>query len=372
MIIADPIYNIIEIPDELEVLIDTPVVQRLRRIRQLSFAYLVYPSANHTRFEHSLGVAYLAGKFAEKLGEDKLFYQICGLLHDVGHGPFSHAFEEVLMILENKDHEDLAEYWIKQVKDIISDLGYNHKSVLKEIKGKGLGIVASELDADRLDYLQRDVHHTGNYFGKINVWYLLNNVIKVDNKIAFKEKAVPNIENILIARGLMYKTVYLHKTTVAASLLFIDAVFKLIEKGYDVIELAKLDDSRLISLFLKENIEEWERIENRDLPKLLIEIPIEKFEEINYKIVSEIRKEIENLGIKAYIWPLEFREKRKIWKVKIYSKGELTTLAKVSKVSSYLNYLERSARNFRIYVDKEYKKEDVKEKIMKVLNNYLK
>ncbi len=369
MIIADPIYNVIELPDELEKLIDTPVVQRLRRIKQLAFANLVYPSANHTRFEHSLGVAFLSGKIAEKINEDKLFYQICGLLHDVGHGPFSHASEDVFHVITNKTHEDLSEYWIKQIKDVISELGYDYKKVIKEIKGKGLGIVNSELDADRLDYLQRDAHHTGNYFGKISIWYLINNIAKRDGKIVFKEKAVPTIEQILIARGLMYNTVYLHKTTISATVLFYDALFNLIEKGYKIEEIMRLDDYRLIKLFIEEEIEEWKRIENRDLPKLLLEFYPSK--ELTFKEILEIREEIESkINVKIYIWPLELKEKRKKWKIHILLNDNIVSLSRVSKVTPYLSFLEKRAKAIRIYVDKKFKKEEIKESILKILDSY--
>ena len=163
--IRDPIHNYIVL-DELEIeLIDTPIMQRLRRIKQLGMAYLVYPGANHTRFEHSLGVYWLARECCKVLELDKTESQaiyIAGLLHDIGHGPFSHLTEEIKNYPSHKSITvDLIKWSV--ISDVLSKYGLNVSEISKFIEGKGKfgSLISSELDVDRMDYLEWDAHYTG-------------------------------------------------------------------------------------------------------------------------------------------------------------------------------------------------------------------
>ncbi len=337
-IIADPLYKVIEVKEEFIPILDSWPIQRLRYVRQLSFANLVYPSANHTRFEHSLGVAYLASFVAKRLDLDENLFFLAGLLHDTGHGPFAHAFEEVAKCYSNYSHEEKALDWLKELEEKISALGYNIKEIYKEIVGEGTGIIASEIDVDRLDYLQRDSYYVGNASARASYWHLLYNTVLVNGRIAFKEKTVPTIETILVERATLYRTVYYHKTTLAAQSLFGTALSKLIELGYLITYLAKLTDYQLISLFEKEKIREWELLRERKLPKLVAVASIEDYEELKEKLGDKLK-------VKIYQWPLCIlnkirRRKKKQSILVINDSGELKDITYYSKIQEYRKYLE--------------------------------
>ncbi|MEM2739154.1 MAG: HD domain-containing protein, partial [Candidatus Bathyarchaeia archaeon] len=176
--IKDPVHGYVYITEQEKEIIDSYPVQRLRRLRQLAGAEYVYPGANHTRFEHSVGVMYLAGKVVENPNihqivheEDIEAVRIAGLLHDVGHGPFSHVFEHLLTGKLNKTHEDITMWIIKnsELKDVISKLGYKPEyiaelaagSLLEDPKAFLNQIIRSSIDVDKLDFVVRDTYHTG-------------------------------------------------------------------------------------------------------------------------------------------------------------------------------------------------------------------
>ncbi|MDO9096669.1 MAG: HD domain-containing protein, partial [Candidatus Methanoperedens sp.] len=171
-VIRDPIHDYIELDELALALIDTPQVQRLRRIRQLGFSNLVYPGANHTRFEHSLGVYHLAGCLVKQIDENKREELLAAaMLHDIGHGPFSHATEELIERYTRKRHDDAEELLRKgAISDVLRDFSLSPSSIAAHIKGETyIGqIINSEIDVDRMDYLVRDAHYTGVAFGLID------------------------------------------------------------------------------------------------------------------------------------------------------------------------------------------------------------
>ncbi|HDZ05902.1 hypothetical protein LCGC14_0122550 [marine sediment metagenome] len=242
-IFNDPIYGFIRIPNALIFdLIADPYFQRLRRISQMGLSYLVYPGAHHTRFHHALGCMYLMQKSIQVLRfkgveitqdeEDGLLSAI--LLHDIGHGPFSHAMEH--SIVEGVSHEFISLQFMKKLNErfngslteAISIFTGNHsKKFLNQL-------VSSQLDMDRLDYLKRDSFYTGVAEGNTNAERLITMLNVVDGNLVIEEKGIYSVEKFLMARRFMYWQVYLHKTAVVAERLLISILKRarsLIEKG---------------------------------------------------------------------------------------------------------------------------------------------
>ncbi|TAE81835.1 MAG: HD domain-containing protein [Bacteroidetes bacterium] len=224
-IINDPVYGFVNINSALLFdLIETPVFQRLRRIKQLGLSNLVYPGALHTRFQHVIGAMSLAVQAVEVLkskgvnitNEEKDAVCAAVLLHDIGHGPFSHTLEQVLV--KNVHHEKLSLAFMQQL-----NLQFNGKLdkciqiFTNQYPRKFLHqLVSSQLDMDRLDYLRRDSFYTGVQEGVIGHDRIINMLNVVDDELVIDEKGIYSIEKFLIARRLMYWQVYLHKTVVAA------------------------------------------------------------------------------------------------------------------------------------------------------------
>jgi HD superfamily phosphohydrolase len=214
--IKDSVHDHIEVTGVATDLLDTPAVQRLRGIAQLGTVTLVYPSANHTRFEHSLGVYHLADAALEKLGiegQQAERVRAAALLHDVGHAPYSHNVEALLHRRTGKYHDDVADVLgAGEVARVLSAHGLNPDRVARLVGGEGeLGqLVSGELDVDRMDYLVRDAHHTGVPYGTIDHERLVRQLRFVDGELVLEEGNVQTAESLLLARALMNPTVYQH------------------------------------------------------------------------------------------------------------------------------------------------------------------
>ena len=226
-ILNDPIYGFITIPNPLLFdLIQHPYFQRLRRISQMGMSYLVYPGAHHTRFHHALGCMHIMQKAIEVLRfkgikiykdeENALFVAI--LLHDIGHGPFSHAMEH--SIVENVSHEAISLVFMNQL-----NIEFEGKLTLAIQIFKGdyhrkfmLQLISSQLDMDRMDYLKRDSFYSGVAEGTINSDRLIQMMNVVDDALVIEEKGIYSVEKFLMARRLMYWQAYLHKTSLVAEL----------------------------------------------------------------------------------------------------------------------------------------------------------
>jgi uncharacterized protein len=232
-ILNDPVYGFITIPSELIFsIIDHPYFQRLRRIKQLGLTDYVYPGALHTRFHHAIGAMHLMSITLDNLrhkgieiSEDE--YEaglIAILLHDIGHGPFSHALE--FTILQNIPHEALSLLVIQRLnKELNNKLDLAIKIFKGEYERKFFNqLVASQLDIDRLDYLQRDCFFTGVSEGAIGADRIIKMMDIKDDRLVIEEKGIYSIENFLSARRLMYWQVYLHKTTVSAEKMMINLI----------------------------------------------------------------------------------------------------------------------------------------------------
>ena len=234
-IINDPIYGFISVPNDIIYkLIEHPVFQRLRRISQMGLSYLVYPGAQHTRFHHALGAMHLMqravtvlrskGTEIDEHEETALYIGI--LLHDIGHGPFSHGLEGVLITECNHEGlsllimEHLNEVFEGQLTLAIEIFKNNyHKQFLHQL-------ISGQLDMDRLDFLRRDSFYTGVAEGSISSLRLITMLQVIDDKVVVEEKGIYSVEKFLVARRLMYWQVYLHKTSLVAEQLLMKIMLR--------------------------------------------------------------------------------------------------------------------------------------------------
>jgi len=229
-IINDPVYGFIKIPFEIIFdLIEHPLFQRLRRIRQLGLTYFVYPGANHTRFQHAVGSMHLMGQAIEVIrsrgheitGDEARAVTIAILLHDIGHGPFSHSLENSL--IRDTSHEAIGLMYMEQLNRTFDGaLELAIRIFSNEYPKKFLHqLVSSQLDMDRLDYLKRDSFFTGVTEGVIGSDRIIKMLNVVNDQLVVDEKGIYSIEKFLIARRLMYWQVYLHRTVVSSEQLLV-------------------------------------------------------------------------------------------------------------------------------------------------------
>ena len=269
--IRDPIHGDIEFKGLFLDLLEAPELQRLHNIKQLGFAHLVFPGGHHTRLEHSFGAYYMAQQAAEHLkldSEEKEIISCAAILHDIGHGPFSHTLESILRDTLNVDHVDLTEKLILgehaifdhlekefidhlTVFDVLNKHGIHHKEIAEIIKGTSSSkkylaqLLDSAIDVDQLDYLARDAYYTGVAYGMIDYNRFIQTLTISDDNLAVEKKGIGVIENILMARTLMYSSVYFHKTVRIAELMLSKAI-ELVENS-DPFELFKLTDGEMIN-----------------------------------------------------------------------------------------------------------------------------
>jgi hypothetical protein len=252
-VIRDPIHGYIELDALTMALIDSSPMQRLRRISQLGLSNLVYPGANHTRFEHSLGVMHLAGMLTSRIntvtGEEKEELRVAALLHDLGHGPFSHVTEGLVKHYTRQGHEDIRDILKKgEIAEILSEHGINPVKVERHIQGQtDFGkILNSEIDVDKMDYLVRDSHYTGVAFGLVDHARLINEMQFYENKLVVAAGGVKAAESLLVSRFLMHPSVYYHHVSRIAETMFVRAVEDLIQQEMlDPFELRRMDDARI-------------------------------------------------------------------------------------------------------------------------------
>jgi len=245
--IFDPVHGPIALDPLALALIGTPEFQRLWGIRQTGFAHLVFPGANHTRLEHSLGTYWVAGRFAEHLGLGAAASRELAtgaLLHDLGHGPFSHTLDGPMREVLGHSHETESRRRIEgrgsspgTVPEVLRRHGVDPRRVAdlvdppREAPRSWLGeILHGAIDADRVDYLQRDAHYTGVAHGAIDAVRLLDTLRVVGGRLVFAEKGRSAVEGFLVGRALMYSSVYFHKTVRAAEMMAQGAVER--QPGY--------------------------------------------------------------------------------------------------------------------------------------------
>ena len=251
--IKDSVHDYIEVGGVALSLLDTPPVQRLRHVSQLGTVTLVYPSANHTRFEHSLGVYYLADQTLGHLGiegQQAERVRAAALLHDVGHGPYSHNVETLIHRHTGKYHDDVHDLIGEgEVARVLTEHGLNPDAVADLVAGEGeLGqLVSGDLDVDRMDYLARDAHHTGVPYGTIDHGRLVRELRFRDGELVLAEGNVQTAESLLLARALMTPTVYSHHVARIAKAMLRRASARLLEETTtDPETFRRMDDAELL------------------------------------------------------------------------------------------------------------------------------
>lgn len=270
-IFNDPVYGFISIPKEVIFdVIEHPYFQRLRRIKQLGLTHNVYPGALHTRFHHVLGAMHLMTKAVQTIrrkgheitDKEEEAVLLAILLHDIGHGPFSHALE--YDIVSGVSHEEISRFFIERLSE---ELEGELDLALEVFKGtypkKFLHqLVSSQLDMDRMDYLNRDSFYTGVSEGVIGSDRIIEMLNVVDGNLVLEEKGIYSIEKFIVARRLMYWQVYLHKTVVATEYMLIHVLRRAKElstNGHDLFA------SPALNFFLKNNITKEDFISNKNV-----------------------------------------------------------------------------------------------------------
>ncbi|MBR4447080.1 HD domain-containing protein [Methanobrevibacter sp.] len=380
--IRDSVYGDIILKNFEVKIMDMPQFQRLRRIKQLGLISLVYPGATHTRFEHCVGTMNLGSKLAEELdlSNDEIeLIRASALLHDIGHGPFSHVSEGVLSV----PHEEFSKFVITKtsMKDLLEEK-FDVNEIVDIITGKGhLGpIVSGELDVDRMDYLLRDSHNTGVSYGIIDYERLISN-LSLDDGLILDIKGVQAAEGALVSRYFMYPSVYQHHTTRIVNSMFRRALKKTFTEGIiNEREMYKYDDSDITAIFRhcdNEYVNDiMYRLDNRIVPKRVKTIRLDnfKFPEKMYKIKpEELRKAEEEIaedyGLdKDYIF-INIAEYPRFdeMKTQVTVDGKLFPLTEISNIIGALSKARFNIPDISVYVP-----EDEKSKFNKLkLENYV-
>ncbi len=376
-VIRDSIHKDIYVDEKELKVIDSEEFQRLRNIKQTGLTYLVYPSANHTRFEHSLGTMFIASKIAEKIDVDVELTRISALLHDIGHPPLSHTLE-----ICGYSHETFGR---KKIKHMDLD-NFSKSEIIKTLNRKNLEgkIISGDVDADRMDYLLRDSYHTGTAYGMIDLPRILRSITTFESfgniKIGILKKGIQAIESLLVARHQMYSAVYMHPTVRIADTMMKRAVIKEIkDRNLNIKNLADMDDIALVSFLRSSNNYLMERIDKRNLYKNLTTYsyfdlnPIEKWIFVNLdekQILSLESRFYEEFGCDIFIdiYPIPRMEEHNVY---IISDEGVKRLDEVSPLAQSLKLSEIRLWNISIYAPKEkineFKENNVKDKINKIL-----
>ncbi|WP_292463132.1 HD domain-containing protein [Methanolobus sp.] len=369
-VIRDPIHGYIELDALTMALIDSSPMQRLRRISQLGLSNLVYPGANHTRFEHSLGVMHLAGMLTSRIdtvtGEEKEELRVAALLHDLGHGPFSHVTEGLVKHYTRQGHEDIRDILKKgEIAEILSEHGINPVKVERHIQGQtDFGkILNSEIDVDKMDYLVRDSHYTGVAFGLVDHARLINEMQFYENKLVVAAGGVKAAESLLVSRFLMHPSVYYHHVSRIAETMFVRAVEDLIQQGVlDPFELRRMDDARIFETIRNNNGYAGElaaRLDDRKLYKRALYVGFEDVGEgvlKQRKNVRRIEAEIADIvGIDSKEVLIDIPRDPEIVEMKALVKmnGRMLRLDEASHVVATLEQAHRDNWKMGVYTTQE-------------------
>jgi HD superfamily phosphohydrolase len=372
--IKDSVHDHIEVGGVARDLLDTPTVQRLRRIKQLGTVTLVYPSANHTRFEHSLGVYHLANEALTHLnieGQQAERVRAAALLHDVGHGPYSHNLEHLVHRKTGKWHDDVHELLGEgAVARVLAEHGLNPDAVADLVAGDGkLGqVVSGELDVDRMDYLVRDAHHTGVPYGTIDHERLVRELRFVDGQLVLAEGNVQTAESLLVARALMTPTVYGHHTARIGKSMLRRAAERLLETGdVDAETLRRWDDYDLIVALrtTDETAATADRLDRRDLfkravwaemgdvPESLIDTDHDEIREAEREVAAEA--EVDHADV---VLDVPGRPEMAESTSRVVVNGEVRTLGDQSTLVSALRAVQQDQWRLGVYAP-----DDVSERV---------
>ena len=419
-VIRDPLHGYIELDELACSIIDTVEMQRLRRIRQLGFSYLVYPGANHTRFEHSLGTYHLMNVLLDRLGmardaDEELI--VASLIHDVGHGPYSHVTEPLIQKFTGASHEDIgyvlstdgevkerdSEPSAPTIAEVVEAYRLDRRKIQSYIKGERTGnrtsrdisrILNGEIDVDKMDYLVRDSYYTGVAYGVVDNMRLIQGLDFFNGELVITDKGILPAEYLLFSRFLMHPTVYNHHTSRIAQLMFLSALEAFINAECEseselkdkVAALRMMDDAEISTILRNAEgypKEMMTRINERRLFKRAIYAKIntldaEVAEELrDERVRSEIEAEISRrAGVdKKYVLldfqsreceELEESEAKVAVNKPLQGLRELKSLREVSPLVSMLSRAFHENYKIGVYTPEKYRAE-VKNAAEKVL-----
>jgi HD superfamily phosphohydrolase len=368
--IKDSVHDHITVEGVAEALLDTPPVQRLRRIRQLGQAHLVYPSANHTRFEHSLGVYHLADRALDNLGiEGRRAERVraAAVLHDVGHGPYSHNLEELVYRRTGKYHDDIEDLVSEgAVADVLADHDVDPGRIARLVRGDDkLGqLVAGELDVDRMDYLVRDAHHTGVPYGTIDTGRLVREIRFIDGELVLAEGNVQTAESLLLARALMNPVVYNHHVGRIARLMLRRAAERLLDAGeVSAADLRRMDDHEL-SVAIRTSPETaavGDRLATRNLYKRAVwaemdDVP-ESVVDADHSTILEFEADIaDRAGVdpEAVVVDVPGRPSMQESTTRVVVSGEVRRLDEQSTIVKALRQAQREQWRLGVYAPRDH------------------
>jgi len=383
--IKDPVHGYVNITDAEKHIIDSYPVQRLHRLKQLAGSEFVYPGANHTRFEHCVGVMHLAGKLAENQNlspllsdDDVQMVRMASLLHDVGHGPFSHVFEHLLVKFLNKTHEDMTRWLIQksELRDIISGLGYNPDEVGKlavgELRRPGKAFldqfIQSAVDIDKLDFVVRDTYHTGAEYGYVDIFRLIRMLDVLGENLAVDVGALSALESFVLARLESFRSIYFHRVGRAAQIMLATAM----EKAKDELGLVDFDspedylalDDYTVWTKLKECEKSREIMKDLERRNLL-KCAYDKTFHVKEKMVTSIFC-VEEAGVEPHVIvidvptvpsvPYHHSDLLEPMEIPVFQKsrtGEKIPL-RLSDISSVFDVLKGFINILRVYTDERY------------------
>ena len=386
--VKDTVHDHIEIDGVAADLLDTPAVQRLRHVKQLGTVPLVYPSANHTRFEHSLGVYHLAREALEHLdiaGTHAERIEAAALLHDVGHGPFSHNIEALTHRHTGKYHDDVGELLHRgQVGEVLRDHDLDPDRIAALVAGEGKygALVSGELDVDRMDYLVRDAYHTGVPYGTIDTGRFVRELtftqLDADApgadettgadgdgggpQLVLDEGNVQTAESLLLARALMNPVVYTHHVARISKAMLRRAAAELLDATpTTATELRRMDDHDFLVALrnCSATAELCRRYDDRDLYKLAVwaeydDVP-ERVHEAGHETERDLEREIaEEAGIdfERVILDVPPEPSMRESTARVTVNGDVRRLEKQSPLVSALRTAQRNQWRLGVYAPK--------------------
>ncbi|NUE03115.1 HD domain-containing protein [Halorubraceae archaeon YAN] len=367
--IKDSVHDHIDVTGVAEALLDTPEVQRLRHIKQLGTVQLVYPSANHTRFEHSLGVYHLANRALTHLdigGKHADRITAAAILHDIGHGPFSHNIETLTHRYTGKYHDDVEELLSTgTVGSVLREYDLDPAYIADLIRGDGKygQLVSGELDVDRMDYLIRDAHHTGVPYGTIDTERLLRELRFVNDELVLDEGNVQTAESLLLARALMNPTVYTHPVARISKAMLRRASERLLDAP-DITpeQLRRMDDhDLLVALRMDPETQSFaERYDHRKLLKRALwteihDVPNSLFR-ADHDEISNLESTIADrcgLPVADVIIDIPARPSIKESTTRVLVNGEIRNLGQQSPLVNTLRMAQREQWRLGVYTRSE-------------------
>ncbi|MEM0383814.1 MAG: HD domain-containing protein [Candidatus Caldarchaeum sp.] len=370
-LVKDPVHGYITLSEQELGLVDSRTVQRLRRISQLPLVHLVYPGARHSRFDHSLGCMHLAGEFADHLRLDdveKTLVRASALLHDIGHTPFSHLLEE-LLVVKGLSHEDMSIRIIQQeveVSKALTQMGITVDDVVNMLRGRSRlsGLISGPLDVDRLDFLVRDSYFSGATYGVVDVKRIIRLTKLLDDGPAVDSRVIGAVEELAMARYHSFINIYFHHAVRAAQLLLLRGALILGDVldfgGMTVDEYLEHDDFTTWCLLKNREETRWviRRLERRVLPRSVFERQF--FGGDGPRLDLMDRDEVEKMvadeaGLDPVKVFVDFSYAPPLTK---YGPGEIKIHPPVEAESWILQQLSKPLKLVRVYVDRDVQRVD--------------